>query len=308
MKDKTQLNSLLQKQLPKRPNVTWLEALADKRTLAPVRFFTKLYDLAISEYGGSTSIPEEITKYPFFTGTFVVVPPDGKPLGKVVECKCSFNGSQKTVLFEPGKYAPLVDTLLLCNDNKERTGAPSILLLNASNYKQITTEEEMFNAREILVRFNGSVYAFEFKDVGREGVDVPKYMNARLLRSAGNDGTTIWAYNNAALGLMVLDFMYSLNLNLGIGEFYRGLSTRPHPNGGKASEYGTAIYYDPKIAEETLNNCKELAMIEKSEREATRNAPKLSNLRSVHPSEFTDIMLIVEDLSTDITSIPVSEN
>lgn len=175
---------------------TWLEAIhlgnmAGKRIM-PNLFFNELL-LGKDTEGRFRPIPDEIQRAtPLYTGTVGVVGAKGRALGTSVVSQCLYAGSMKTVIVKPDKkQAALVDTIVLCDHAFAPDGTPLLQLSNARTEKPVCSDEEMGEADEVLLRLHSQMRGFRIQS---------RY--DCLFEAVGNENTSVWVPNSAAIGLM----------------------------------------------------------------------------------------------------------
>jgi hypothetical protein len=174
---------------------TWLEAIHRHNMARKVMVPNSAYNnmlLGKDESGKFKPIPEEILNArPLYTGTAGVIGDKGKPLGKRVETECNYEGQKKTAIFEASEERGLVDTAILCDHAFASDGTPSIQLFNARTGKPISTREEMLEASEVIVKFNGKFYLHQIQN--RDG---------GVLEAVGDEFTRSYISDSAVLGLV----------------------------------------------------------------------------------------------------------
>jgi hypothetical protein len=156
----------------------------------PNSFYNSAF-LAKDWHGKFKPLPDELLSFhPFYAGTFAAIGKKGKPLGKYVESVCEFNCARKTVAIQFGRdYSRLADTLV-GGDLLQKNGRPLLSLFNRLTGRQITDDEAMENAKEVLLKFDAQPKPFKVND--RAGGAFEPF---------GEDRTLIWVYDSAVVGL-----------------------------------------------------------------------------------------------------------
>jgi len=175
---------------------TWLEAIhrgnMDKRMIKPNAFYNAVL-LEKDEQGIFKPIPKEILNArPLYTGTAGMIGANNRAIRTSVESQCEYAGTMKTVIVKPGKeHVGLINTMITANHGFTADGTPLLLLSNAKTGKPISNDEEMGEADEILLKFNGEIrkYNIQSRDGG-------------LLEVVGDEKTLSWISNTATIGLL----------------------------------------------------------------------------------------------------------
>jgi len=181
---------------------TWLEAIhrgnMDKRTIKPNAFYNAVL-LEKDEQGKLKLIPHEmLNAEPFYTGTAGMIGANNRAIGTSVESQCEYAGTMKTVIVKPGKeHVGLINTMITANHGFTADGTPLLLLSNAKTGKPIRTDEEMGEADEILLKFNGKIrkYNIQSRDGG-------------LLEVVENESTYSYVSDTATIGLVRRGYYY----------------------------------------------------------------------------------------------------
>ncbi len=199
---------------------TWLETIhrgnmSGKRVM-PNSFFNEV--LLGKKRGEFNLIPDEILEAkPFYTGTFAMIGPKGRPLGDNVESQCEYAGSMKTVVVKPDRdQAALVDTMVTCDHGFAADSTPILLLFNARTEKPIRNDEEMGEADKVLLRLNGQTrkYKIQSRDGG-------------VLEVVGDENTYSYVSYSAAIGLLERFFVTNVDYEYGDFDFRRGILFDP---------------------------------------------------------------------------------
>lgn len=174
---------------------TWLETIhggnvSGKRVM-PNSFFNEI--LLGKENGRFKPVPDEILQArPLYSGTFVMVGAEGRPLGDNVEAQCEYARSMKTVVVKPDRdQAALIDTMVTLDHGFLADGTPVLLPFNARTEKPIRTDEEMGEADTVLLRLNGQTQRYKIQN-----------RNGGVLEAVGDENTFSWVSDSATLGLL----------------------------------------------------------------------------------------------------------
>ena len=175
------------------------------------------------------------------TGTAFVIGDPGSRIGKGLTAKCYFEGKLKRVSFDAtDDQAGFVNTAILCDQGFAPDGRPHIQFFNpeTSNWRPISSREEMVAATEVIMTFDASAYPHTIQN--RNGGAFEMFRGETLCA---------WIPYNASMGLVkggLLDDggRWAICLGDELSDTLHALIEVPAAPGGKLAAYSQALRAD----------------------------------------------------------------